>query len=77
MKRGKYTEGANFTALREIKLLNELKHENIIEVSTPELQTTIVVVKCLIVYASCPYWVLMFALLKYDVSRAETGSEGW
>lgn len=34
MKRGKYTEGANFTALREIKLLQELKHEYIIEVST-------------------------------------------
>ncbi|CAM9304024.1 unnamed protein product [Choristocarpus tenellus] len=31
MKSGKYTEGANFTALREIKLLKELKHENIIE----------------------------------------------
>lgn len=34
MKRGKYTEGANFTALREIKLLQELKHEHIIEVSS-------------------------------------------
>lgn len=33
MKLGKYTEGANFTALREIKLLQELKHEHIIEVS--------------------------------------------
>lgn len=32
MKLGKYTEGANFTALREIKLLQELKHEHIIEV---------------------------------------------
>ncbi|CAM9448482.1 unnamed protein product, partial [Laminaria digitata] len=31
MKLGKYTEGANFTALREIKLLQELKHEHIIE----------------------------------------------
>lgn len=33
MKLGKYTEGANFTALREIKLLQELKHEHIIDVS--------------------------------------------
>ncbi|CAB1100381.1 unnamed protein product [Ectocarpus sp. CCAP 1310/34] len=31
MKLGKYTEGANFTALREIKLLQELKHDHIIE----------------------------------------------
>lgn len=76
MKRGKYTEGANFTALREIKLLNELKHENVIEVSTPELQATIVVVKYLLMYTSCPYRVLVVALPNYDVSRAETGSEG-
>lgn len=32
MKLGKYTEGANFTALREIKLLQELKHQHVIEV---------------------------------------------
>ncbi|CAN0034787.1 unnamed protein product, partial [Discosporangium mesarthrocarpum] len=31
MKSGMYAEGANFTALREIKLLQELKHENVIE----------------------------------------------
>jgi uncharacterized protein (DUF486 family) len=28
---GKFREGVNFTALREIKILQEIKHENVIE----------------------------------------------
>eukprot|EP00611_Tribonema_gayanum_P005058 TRINITY_DN1430_c0_g1_i6.p1 TRINITY_DN1430_c0_g1~~TRINITY_DN1430_c0_g1_i6.p1 ORF type:complete len:252 (-),score=63.79 TRINITY_DN1430_c0_g1_i6:582-1337(-) len=31
IRTGKFREGVNFTALREIKMLQELKHENIVE----------------------------------------------
>ena len=28
---GKFSEGVNFTALREIKALRDLRHENVVE----------------------------------------------